>query len=53
MMINPKACFSKHSQWPSKCFRLRQVAASWFWGGFWAFSLGVNPDRSGRKELLG
>ncbi|KAL8477732.1 hypothetical protein ACS0TY_029871 [Phlomoides rotata] len=22
MMINPKACFSKHSQWPPKCFRL-------------------------------
>ncbi|KAJ6756081.1 hypothetical protein OIU79_028485 [Salix purpurea] len=25
MMINPKACFSKHSQWPPKCFRLRQA----------------------------
>ena len=25
MMIYPKACFSKHSQWPSKCFRLRQA----------------------------
>ncbi|KAG4999210.1 hypothetical protein JHK87_020282 [Glycine soja] len=23
MMINPKACFSKHSQWPPKSFRLR------------------------------
>ncbi|KAG2716426.1 hypothetical protein I3843_03G127600 [Carya illinoinensis] len=25
MMTNPKACFSKHSQWPSKSFRLRQA----------------------------
>ena len=25
MMINPKACFSKHSQWPPKSFRLRQA----------------------------
>ncbi|KAK7291471.1 hypothetical protein RIF29_06638 [Crotalaria pallida] len=24
MMITPKACFSKHSQWPPKSFRLRQ-----------------------------
>ncbi|KAJ6968422.1 hypothetical protein NC653_036404 [Populus alba x Populus x berolinensis] len=53
MMINPKACFSKHSQWPSKCFRLRQVVASGFLGGFWAFSSVVNPDRSGRNKLLG
>jgi hypothetical protein len=22
MMINPKACFSRHSQWPPKSFRL-------------------------------
>ncbi|KAJ0039568.1 hypothetical protein Pint_27040 [Pistacia integerrima] len=25
MMTNLKACFSKHSQWPSKSFRLRQA----------------------------
>ena len=25
MMTNPKACFSKHSQWPPKSFRLRQA----------------------------
>ncbi|KAG2716425.1 hypothetical protein I3760_03G125200 [Carya illinoinensis] len=25
MMKDPKACFSKHSQWPPKSFRLRQA----------------------------
>ena len=25
MMTNPKACFSKHSQWPPKSFRLRRA----------------------------
>ncbi|KAL9330167.1 hypothetical protein ACSQ67_005170 [Phaseolus vulgaris] len=25
MMINPKACFSEHSQWPPKSFRLSRV----------------------------
>ncbi|KAK8472830.1 hypothetical protein PHAVU_002G312604 [Phaseolus vulgaris] len=25
MMTNPKACFSKHSQWPPESFRLRQA----------------------------
>ena len=25
MMLNLKACFSKHSQWPSKSFRLRKT----------------------------
>uniref|UniRef100_A0A6M2EKN5 Uncharacterized protein n=1 Tax=Populus davidiana TaxID=266767 RepID=A0A6M2EKN5_9ROSI len=25
MMTNPKACFSKHSQWPPKSFRLCQA----------------------------
>jgi len=47
MMTNSKACFSKHSQWPPKSFRLRQawelvlllsflgclrIYVSWFYG---------------------
>nr|GMD65302.1 transmembrane protein, putative [Ipomoea batatas] len=28
MMIKSKACFSKHSQWPPKSFRLRRACFS-------------------------
>uniref|UniRef100_A0A2C9UW92 Uncharacterized protein n=1 Tax=Manihot esculenta TaxID=3983 RepID=A0A2C9UW92_MANES len=57
MMTNPKACFSKHSQWPPESFRLRQSLWCSFLCCSWLNVLGrTSVDyflRCSRPSLLG